>query len=194
MEGIETRLSKLENVVRDMSPPKPFDFLNDFVTKDNYLICQKVREFILGNPNDLILTRVYIQDMQNIFPNVSLVRCEKYTQLHPFVAIEFLKNLGAPGWFMKHAEEWVKGFKDSQVKFLEDSMLEMERRILGMEQQLLHGDPEKRVDLLCILENSRQAFRADKQKLNSLRNEADRISAKPESLAASWDAHWKRGL
>jgi hypothetical protein len=200
MEDIETRLSKLENVIRDLFPQKNLvDFVRRFVTEDSYLMCKNVREFLVGDPNDLILTNVYLQDMQNIFPNVLLVRTlnpkleNNETQLHPFVAIEYLKNLGAPGWFMKHAEEWVKNFKDSQIKFLKESMLEMEHRILGMERQLLHGDPGKREDLLCILENSRQTFRADKQKLISLRS-ACRTGAEPESLAASWDAHWKKGL
>jgi hypothetical protein len=188
MEALDKRLSQLEKTLNDLQLrdklsieseelPKKFkiDFVKVFVTKDNYMMCKKVSEFLgiictLCHDKPL-LTDEYIQSMQKKYLNVSLVRRDnEQLELHPLVAKEYLQNLGAPDWFMEPVEDWVKKYeKHETIKFLEWSIVEMEKKIIEDEYRLRYENVENREEILTILENGRQTFRKDRQMLMELR-------------------------
>jgi hypothetical protein len=209
MEVLEKRLSQVEKTLNDLlcgkqlsEPEKnlpgncPFDFVKAFVTKDNYMMCEKVSEF-LGVIYTLcrdqpLLTDEYRQCVQKNHLNVSLIRLQNgKTELHPLVAKEYLTNLGAPDWFMKAAEEWVKQYEQTEtIKFLEWSTAEMEKKILNDERNLLYENPENRKEILENLERGRQTFQKDRQMLMELRKSISisiSISQQPFSIAERFE-------
>lgn len=161
-----------------LQPSDPFEFfLKEFITKDGYLKCVRVAEYLESCAERFLapeppLSEEYLQKVRKEHLGVSLVRKQNgMEEIHPLVAKEYIKNVRPLPWVNKAVELWVEEHnKRERTKHLQELMKTFREQVFEYERILLEEDPSDREDFLIRLEKCRNSFVDAKKALMKIQN------------------------